>query len=73
MKRTIKELDFYLIQGRIPKQTSKIQNGLLGDLIVLPILEMLLRVIKHQSDERTGEVVSKSPPHLKSHDFKRMI
>lgn len=41
--------DFYLIQGRIPNGTIEIQNGMFGDLIVFPILEPLLRVIKHQS------------------------
>lgn len=39
MERTNKEIDFYLIQGRVPNRTIKIQNGMFGDLIVVPILE----------------------------------
>ena len=50
ISKLYKELDFHLIQRRIPNRTIKIQNGMSGDLRVFPRLEMVLRVIKHQPD-----------------------
>ena len=50
ISKLYRELDFHSIQRRIPNKTIKIQNSMSGDLRVFPRLEMVLRVIKYQSD-----------------------